>query len=96
MYEDHSFCFVLRPLVLCHSPNVSAGDMESEKSFKVLLQAELHHHSPHMKVLVDLYEQVAEFVCEEEGLGWSVLHKNMCFSQEETRISEKADCPLII
>ena len=60
-------------VVLCHNPNVSAGDMVPAKSFKVLLQAEFQHPLPRVAILAEQYERVAEFVFEEKGLDWVVL-----------------------
>ena len=48
--------------------------MEQARSFKLLLQAELRLLYLRAEVLVPLYTQVAEFVAEEERLGWSVYH----------------------
>ena len=61
----------LRTPILCHNPNVSAGNMEPEKSFQLLLQAEILRPYPRLEILGALYEQVAEFVSEEGG--WTGL-----------------------
>ena len=48
--------------------------MEQARSLHLLLHAELRSHSsPHAEDLAPLYEQVTEFVAEEEGLSWSVF-----------------------
>ena len=50
--------------------------MEQARSFKLLLQAELLLSYPRTEILVLLYEQVAEFMAEEEGLDWSVYRES--------------------
>ena len=69
------FCFLRTP-VLCRNPNMSAGNMEPSKSFKLLLQTKLRRPYPRMEIVPPLYEQVVEFVAEEEELDWHILCKS--------------------